>query len=74
MAASAAAQGLQELETRWRPQRLEMDAEVAGWLLGAEQSYASGLTGENWGEKDGCSSPFSSSACSFSSSSSSSPS
>lgn len=45
MAASAAAQALSELETRWRPLRLELDAEVAGWLLGAEQSYAAKLSG-----------------------------
>ncbi|CAK9089511.1 ATP synthase subunit delta [Durusdinium trenchii] len=46
VAASAAAQALSELETRWRPLRLELDAEVAGWLLGAEQSYAAKLSGQ----------------------------
>ena len=38
MAFNAAVQALDELETRWRPVRLEADAPAAGWLVSAERA------------------------------------
>lgn len=44
MASSAAARALEELEARWRPQRLEAsDGEAAAWLLASERAHAAAL-------------------------------
>ena len=43
MAANAAVQALEELESRWRPLRLDGDATAATWLVSAERGFASTL-------------------------------
>lgn len=43
VAANAAVQALEELESRWRPLRLDGDATAATWLVSAERGFASTL-------------------------------
>ena len=43
VAASAASQALADLESRWKPLRLEADGAVAAWLVAAERAYVAGL-------------------------------
>ena len=44
MAFNAAVQALDELDSRWRPLRLEPDAAPAAWLVASERQALQGLT------------------------------
>lgn len=44
MAFNAAVQALDELDSRWRPLRLEPDAAPAAWLVASERHALQGLT------------------------------